>query len=99
MAKMPKLKALYDEWHEKGLEVIGVSFDNSLEECLETAGKQKLPWQLVHVPEEESVRHLWETAAGVSTLPRLFLIDGEGIVREDFYPSDIEATLKPYLGR
>jgi thiol-disulfide isomerase/thioredoxin len=97
MAKMPKLKALYERWHEKGLEVIGVSFDNSLAECLETAGKQKLPWPLVHVSEEEAVRDLWEKAAGVSTLPRLFLIDGEGMVREDFYPTDIEKTLAPYF--
>jgi thiol-disulfide isomerase/thioredoxin len=97
MAKMPQLKKLYDAWHEQGLEVIGISYDRSKEECRKTAAEKQLDWHLVHVPEADGVRDLWERASGVSVLPRLFLVDREGIVLEDFYPVDLEATLRPYL--
>ena len=75
MAKMPRLKALYDRRHADGFEVIGVNFDHNrarAEELVKTLG---LPWAEVYVPDDDRTRRLWADGPGISGLPRLFLID------------------------
>jgi hypothetical protein len=36
---------------------------------------------------------LWNTAAGISALPRLWLIDEKGIMRADIYPDKLEEEI------
>jgi RNA polymerase sigma factor (sigma-70 family) len=93
MAKMPQLKALYERRHGAGFEVIGVNFDHDrarAEELIKTVG---LPWSEVFVPEDERTRELWADGPGITTLPRLFLIDRAGILRWAGGPEELEARV------
>jgi thiol-disulfide isomerase/thioredoxin len=90
MAKMPRLKMLYERRHADGFEVIGVNFDQSrarAEELIRTVG---LPWAEVYVPEDKRTRELWADGPGINDLPRLFLVDRQGILRWTVGPDELE---------
>jgi RNA polymerase sigma factor (sigma-70 family) len=83
MALMPELKELYKKWHPKGLEIVGISLDHQVEIVQKLCKAQALTWPQVLVPHEESVRTLWEEASGISGIPRVLLIDQQGVLRAD----------------
>jgi thiol-disulfide isomerase/thioredoxin len=64
----PAVKKMYEEFHAKGLEIIGVSCDTSKEKWLRAIQADGLPWS-----------HGWKTQAlkiyGVETIPFTVLVD------------------------
>ncbi len=81
MAKMPGLKAMYERRHVDGFEIIGVNFDPTRARAEELVKTVSMPWALVYVPEDDHTRELWAKGPGITDLPRLFLIDRQGILR------------------
>ena len=73
----PKLQNLYDEYHAKGFEIVGVSLDDSLQPLNDFLKTRKIPWPQVH-----------NTTCGsdllakfdVSTIPASFLVGPDGTV-------------------
>jgi RNA polymerase sigma factor (sigma-70 family) len=99
MAKMPGLKQIYERRHGDGFEIVGINFDNDrarAEELVKTFG---LPWAEVWVPDDDRTRRLWADGSGIAGLPRLLLIDREGVLRWDGYPGagDLEQRLNSLL--
>lgn len=82
-ALLPELKDLYDKSHKDGLEIIGVSFDQDAAKFKKTCEKEELTWAQVLVPSDEKTRRLWEEITGIGGIPRLFLIDRQGVLRAD----------------
>lgn len=97
MAKMPRLKALYEARHPGGLEIVGVNFDNDLEVARKTLKTLALPWPEVFVPTDEHTRELWGTGTGIESLPRLLLIDRQGVLRYDGGPDGIDEQVAKWL--
>jgi RNA polymerase sigma factor (sigma-70 family) len=93
MAKMPRLKALYERRHADGFEVVGVNFDHDRTRADELVKALGLPWAEVHVPDDERARELWAEGPGITTLPRLFLIDRAGILRWEGGPGELEQRI------
>lgn len=76
---MPHLKALYDTYHEKGLEVLGISIDSDAEAWKQAVDDDGTPW--LHVIDESPAPRKPSVVAatyGVHAVPTLFLIDPEG---------------------
>lgn len=94
MAKMPKLKELHAKFKQRGFEVIGLNHDNSLETAQKYTTSEKLPWPNVLAPTSEDYRSWWETASGISTLPRLLLVDRKGVLRADVFPHQLAEELE-----
>jgi peroxiredoxin len=86
------LEALYKEWHDAGLEVVGISFDEDAAKVRKTIEQLKLSYPQVVVPGDEKTRQLWQEATGIGSVPRVFVIDRAGILRAD-NPEDIEKTV------
>jgi thiol-disulfide isomerase/thioredoxin len=99
MAKMPKLKQTYARLHEGGLEIIGVNHDNDVETARRVIAEQKLPWANVMAPTAEDQRSLWYAASGTQSLPRLLLIDREGVLRAEISPYQLDGELEKLLGK
>ena len=97
MAKMPKLKELYEKRHGDGFEVIGVNFDNDQERARQILKTLALPWAEVFVPVDEPTREIWESAAGIENIPRLLVIDRDGILRYDGGPGEMEEQVARWL--
>jgi thiol-disulfide isomerase/thioredoxin len=77
IAELPNLKKAYEDWHDKGFEVLGISFDNKdmAEKLKEFTKEHEMPWAQVY----EGLG--WETTLGemydVSGIPFVLLVDGD----------------------
>jgi thiol-disulfide isomerase/thioredoxin len=97
MQKMPKLKELYDQHHGNGFEVIGLSLDADdavRDKAIEENG---MSWKQAAVPKENDVQELWCNAMGLRAIPRLLLIDRDGILRADCDSNQLETELTTVL--
>src|SRR6185295_3486043 len=83
--------------HENALQVIGINLDKDLTTLRQTSQRLGLTWPQVLIPPEAAKRHLWEEASEVGTLPRLFVIDRQGILRADCNPADLDKELTRVL--
>jgi uncharacterized protein (TIGR03067 family) len=99
MAKMPKLKELYENRHSAGLEIVGMNFDHERDKADRVLKQLGLPWAQVFVPADEGTRELWQTSMQTTGLPRLLLIDREGVLRYDGGPGGLDEQVSNLLGQ
>ena len=75
-AEMPNVLEAYNKFHDKGFEVVGVSFDQKKEAWVKAIGQLKMPWLQI------SDLKGWECAAApiykVNSIPDNILIDPQG---------------------
>ncbi len=77
VGEIPNMKNAYSQWHDKGFEILGISFDQEdKEEMLQEYRKTKeLPWPQIYEGK------YWETTLGkkhdVSGIPFVLLVDGD----------------------
>ncbi|MDR2496426.1 MAG: AhpC/TSA family protein [Tannerellaceae bacterium] len=75
---MPHLKELYAQYHSKGFEILGVSFDRTHEAWVKGIADLELPW-----PQISDIKY-WQCEAGViygvNSIPHTLLIDGNGLI-------------------
>lgn len=93
MAKMGSLKEIYHRHKQNGFEIIGINYDPSIELAKKIIKRDSLSWPNVFVPTDNELRKLWDLSCGVSSLPRLFIVDREGILRADIQPHDLEKVI------
>jgi thiol-disulfide isomerase/thioredoxin len=79
--ELPKLKKAYAQYHDQGLEVVGVSCDNSLDDLQKfVAQNQDMPWPQMFDPSKPG----WHAVAqqhNINQIPAMFVIDRKGVVR------------------
>ena len=75
-AEMPAVKALYDKYHSKGFDIVGVSFDNKKTAWTGAIRKMQLNWN--HISDLKG----WQNAAaaiyGIYSIPATLLIGPDG---------------------
>lgn len=79
-AEMPSFNRLYQEMKSRGLEIIAVSTDRSVQEVRGYLSKRPLDFKVL-MDENRLVTRQYK----VFSLPTTFLIDREGIIIEKFY--------------
>ena len=81
IAELPHVREVYGKYHEKGLEVIGVSYDSEADALTKYVAENKMPWvQVLDKPDA----HNQPTLTTRFTIPgsgAMFLIDKKGICR------------------
>jgi len=97
MTLIPELKKAYAELNGRGLEIIGVNLDETMEKAQEAISKESLPWPNVIAPISQEPRDLWHTVAGIQAIPRLWLIDKKGVLRADPYPQIVVEEIKKLM--
>jgi peroxiredoxin len=77
MAEMPNVSAVYEKFHPRGLEILGISLDNekTRPRIAELAQKKKMPWPQVCDGKgwEAGLAQLY----GVTSIPRAYLVNGD----------------------
>ncbi|ALO14063.1 Thiol-disulfide oxidoreductase ResA [Salinivirga cyanobacteriivorans] len=89
----PHVVEIYEEYHPKGFQVLGVSFDQSREAWIKAIHEDNLPWTQV------SDLKGWKNEAGqlygVNSIPHTVLIDPEGkIVANRFSHEELREKLE-----
>jgi thiol-disulfide isomerase/thioredoxin len=77
VGELPEVKRVYDEYRDRGFEVVGFSLDRSREPLEEFLAKHDFDWTQVYIPEEE-LRSEVPDRFGVSGIPATYLIDQSG---------------------
>ena len=76
--EMPNVSAAYKKYHDKGFEIIGLSFDADLADWKEAIASWDMPW--IHLSDLQ----YWQSKAaklyGVHAIPDNVLIDPDGII-------------------
>ena len=96
-AENPNVVAMYNELHDKGLNIIGVSLDKDAAKWKEAIAKDKLTW--AHV----SNLKFWDEPIAkqynVQSIPATFILDAKGnIVAKDLRGDALKAKVKELLG-
>jgi len=75
--EMPHLVELYDEFHKRGLEIIGIAMPYDRPDyIMEMVKRKKLPYQIAYDLQSEAVKAF----GNISLTPTTFLIDTQGKV-------------------
>jgi len=73
--------------------------DHTLAAAKGAIAKQALAWPNVPGPEDNTHRELWGEAAGTFSIPRLLLIDRNGILRADALPDKLDREIEKLMGK
>lgn len=95
-AENPHVVAVYDKYHTKGLNIIGVSLDKKADAWKKAIADDKLTWN--HISNlkywDEPIAKLY----GVEQVPTTFIIDKDGkIIAKDLRGAALEAKIKELL--
>jgi len=99
-AELPKLKAMYEQYHSQGLEVLGVSNDYAAKDLRDFLAKDpQLAWpQLFDASAAE--KRLWHPVTmgfGIRGIPTMYLIDRKGVLRTVNARAEAEALIPKLL--
>ncbi len=95
IAEIPHLKKLYENYKDKGLEILSVSIDKDSKEWLKSIETIQMPWEQILSP--NAGRELM-TLYQFSMIPFIILIDKEGkIVNKHLKGEALETAIKNLL--
>lgn len=100
IADLPHLKQLYAAYHDKGLEVVGISIDDTKEVLTAFVNKEKLPWVTLfdnEGPKGFDAKIIEDF--GIYSTPTTWVIDRDGkMVELAAHGEKLDATLAKLLG-
>jgi thiol-disulfide isomerase/thioredoxin len=78
-ASMPELKELYEKYHARGFEIVGIDLDQTLSDLPDFLDKEKLPWLNV-IGEEKDGQMQFPLAEKyqIQAIPSTFLVGKDG---------------------
>lgn len=95
LAEFPNLKQIYKDFHEKGFDIVGISFDDSPALVEAYRARAKLPWRMAM---NESPEGPVSSRYKVRTIPALFLIDRKGnVANVDIRGHDLRSAVEKLL--
>ena len=98
-AELPRVKEMYKTYHDKGLEVVGVSNDYSAKALTTFTKENGLPWpQLFNA--DAAADHEWNPITndmGIGGIPVMVLIDKKGVCRSVTARADLEKLIPQLL--
>jgi thiol-disulfide isomerase/thioredoxin len=87
LAELPNLKKIYEKYHDRGLEVVGINLDDDGNELGKFLKDNDLPWKILHNVEAKKAdgkkRGFTDPNAefyGITGIPTIILIDRKGKV-------------------
>lgn len=94
VAELPNIKAVYDKLHAKGFDIVGISFDDDKEKLTSFVRKEKLPWPQYF---EAGGDNKFGAEFNVTTIPTMWLVDKQGVLRDMNARGDLMAKVEKLL--
>jgi thiol-disulfide isomerase/thioredoxin/uncharacterized protein (DUF736 family) len=95
VAGLPEIKAVYEKFHDRGFEVIGISLDDKEGALRRFLTEKKLPWPQ-HF-DGKGWGNRWAVRYGIFSIPTLWLIDKSGKLRADNARFNLERRVESLL--
>ena len=78
LLEMDNVKAVYQKYHEKGFEIVGLSFDRGRQPWINAIVDHQLNW--IHLSDLKYWNSEASVVYGISSIPANILLDGNGII-------------------
>ena len=92
----PSLKRMYEQYHDKGLEIVSVSLDNVKERWLKAVNQDGLPW--INVSSLKGWKCDVSRTYDVKVVPAIFILDADNhIIATNIRGEALENFLKERL--
>jgi thiol-disulfide isomerase/thioredoxin len=101
VAELPHVKEIYKKYKDQGFEIVGVSLDNpeekgGLKSLKDFVAKNDMPWPQYY--QGNGWDSTFSSGWGIMSIPNVFLVDKEGILRE-IEVANLEESLKKLLAK
>lgn len=97
-AEMPNVVAAYEKYHDKGFDIVGLSFDNKREPWLKAINDLNMPW--THLSDLKGWKSVAAATYGINAIPASLLINPQGkIVARDLRGSELAEKLAEVLAK
>jgi thiol-disulfide isomerase/thioredoxin len=97
-AENPNVVKIYNEFHSKGLNIIGVSLDKDAEKWKVAIAKDKLTW--THVSNLKFWDEPIAAQYNVQSIPATFILDATGkVVAKDLRGNELKAKIVELLAK
>lgn len=95
--EMPNVVEAYEKFHDKGLDIVGISFDGNRTPWVKAIVKLKMPW--VHLSDLKAWDSVGAKIYKVNAIPDNLLIDPQGkIVARELFGEALHEKLKEIFG-
>jgi peroxiredoxin len=92
----PDLVKVYDEYKDKGFEIISISLDNKKDNWTKAIEQDNLTW--IHLSDLKGTHNIAKLAYGISAVPDNYLIDINGkIIGRHLSPKELEIKLSEIM--
>jgi len=91
---MPKVLATYNKFHKQGLEIIGVSTDESKEIVIRFVKARGIRWPQ-YLDENREISNRWQ----IPGLPSMWLIDKKGVLVNMDARDDLQGNVEKLLAQ
>ena len=96
-AEMPNVVANYKKYHDKGFDIVGLSFDKSKDAWLRAISDLQMPW--IHLSDLKGWQSVASSVYNIRSIPASLLIDPKGkIVAVDLRGELLGEKLKEIFG-
>jgi thiol-disulfide isomerase/thioredoxin len=98
-ALMPEIKAIYEHFHEDGLQIVGVSQDDDRDALAAYLEQEGLTWpNLIDLDPADSEKHPIADHYGVHGIPSTFVLDATGkVVAKDLHGQALANKIEELL--
>jgi thiol-disulfide isomerase/thioredoxin len=95
MVELPNVKATYEKLHEKGFEIVGISFDRDIDKLKQVVTREKMAWPQYFDSRGEGNKYGEEF--GITGIPTMWLVDKKGVLRELNARDQLQAKVEKLL--
>ena len=95
MRELPNVKAVYEKLHDKGFEVLGLSYDEDKAALQQVVSTEAIPWPQAFDEAEPGKK--FAEQFGVTALPTMWLVDKNGVLSDPFGVKDLESKVQKLL--
>jgi len=95
VGEMPQVKETYKQFHSKGFEVIGISFDSGKQVLQRFVQKEEMPWPQYF--DGKDWKNKFGTQYGIASIPTMWLVDKKGNLRETNARDDLKGKVEKLL--
>jgi thiol-disulfide isomerase/thioredoxin len=95
VAELPKVKAVYDKFHDQGFEIVGISFDNSRQALEDFVEKREMAWPQFF--DGKGWQNQFGQEYAINSIPTMWLVGKDGNVADLEARADLEGKIANLL--
>ena len=95
VGELPHVKAAYDKLHEKGFEIVGISFDQNKEALEKFVADKQMAWPQFF--DGKGWQNQFGQEFGIQSIPAMWLVDKKGNLRDLNGREDLAAKVEKLL--